>query len=368
MELWQPTLLIDEADSFLRDNEEARGLINSGLYRETAFVIRTVGDDHTPTSFRTWGPKVICGIGKLADTIEDRSIPLRMRRKLPGERVDPIRHSDPYLWTRLQQRMARWVGDHREAIAQARPAPVIGLNDRAQDCWEPLLALADLAGGEWSARARSAAQALHGTEDDTRSIHTELLADIQDVFERRHATRLASASLIEALVSDDELPWATWNRGNPIAPRQLSTHLGTFGVHSKNLKMADGSVLKGYLATDFQDAFARYLSPTRMSTSATALLPHESAGCEGSASATGHATGGGDPLPATATAIRCEAIDRHGDVARSGLPRTVADAVADPVPSQTVTVSQSSAVADSGPWPDEKEQDGEGGEKEIFDL
>src|SRR5690606_1013289 len=95
LELWTPTLLIDEVDAFLEAHEEARGILNAGFTRDTAFVIRCVGDDHMPTRFNVWGAKALCGIGKIADTLADRSIPLRLRRKLPGERTVKIRHADP---------------------------------------------------------------------------------------------------------------------------------------------------------------------------------------------------------------------------------------------------------------------------------
>ena len=360
MELWQPTLLIDEADTFLRDNEEARGLINSGLYRETAFVIRTVGDDHIPTQFRTWGAKVVCGIGKLADTIEDRSIPLRMRRKVTGERVANIRQSDTEIWRRVQARIARWADDNRYAIADARPAPAVGLNDRAQDCWEPLLAIADLAGGEWPGRARAAAQALHGIEEETPSIGVELLRDIKDVFERRGVSRLASATLIEHLTNDDELPWATWNRGKPISPRQLSARLGEFGIRSKNLKMSNGAVPKGYDLPDFRDAFTRYLSPPTPALSATPLQPHSSAGFDESLSATPSATNFGQPLPATSQGLR-------NQVAGSGSAKNVADAVADKDASQTAPLSQSSVVADKTPRSGESKEVDKSG-TEVFEV
>ena len=73
VDAWAPTLLIDEADTFLRDNEELRGILNSGHTRELAFVIRTVGDDHEPRKFSTWGAKAIALIGGLKDTLADRS-------------------------------------------------------------------------------------------------------------------------------------------------------------------------------------------------------------------------------------------------------------------------------------------------------
>lgn len=282
MELWQPTLLVDEADTFLRDNEEAQGLINSGLYRETAFVLRSVGDDHTPTAFRTWGAKVLCGIGKLADTIEDRSIPLRMRRKVPGESVINIRLSDRNIWLNLQARMARWADDNRHAITSARPAFAHGLNDRAQDCWEPLLAIADLSGGEWPGRARAAALALHGVEEEAPSINIELLRDIKAVFDERGASRIASRELLRALVDDDETPWGTWNRGKPLAVRQLAARLSEFGIGPKTARLPGGERLKGYLIADFRDAFHRYLSADTPFTSVTPGQPHNSAASEAS--------------------------------------------------------------------------------------
>jgi hypothetical protein len=272
VEKWQPTLLIDEADSFLRDNEEARGLINSGLYRKNAFVIRCTGDDFEPTQFSTWGAKALCGIGRLADTIEDRSIPLRMRRKVAGESVESIRHADPALWRNLQSRITRWVADHHDQMAGVRPEPVAGLNDRANDCWESLLMIADLAGGEWPEHARGAAIALHGIEEDSPSIGVELLRDIREVFDRRNTTRMASRDLLEQLVEDDESPWATWNRGKPMTIRQLAQRLSEFGIRTKQSK-AGGKNLKSYLLPDFHDVFMRYLSDEKGSGVADSPLP-----------------------------------------------------------------------------------------------
>ncbi|KQZ77753.1 hypothetical protein ASD55_07800 [Rhodanobacter sp. Root561] len=286
VELWSPTLGIDEADAFLKDNEEARGLINSGLYREGAFVIRCVGDDHTPTKFSTWAPKILCGIGKLAGTIEDRSIPLRMRRKVAGETAANIRRSDPQPWMDLQARLTRWARDHRHRIASAQPAPAHGLGDRAQDCWEPLLAIADLAGSEWPGLARAAALALHGVEEETQSINVELLRDVEAAFKERHTGRLASRELLDILTHDEEAPWATWNRGNPLTIRQLAARLSEFGIKPKTTRLPNGDRLKGYALADFADAFNRYLSAEGGNLSVTAGQPHSSAVCEASATVT----------------------------------------------------------------------------------
>ena len=87
VEKWAPTLLIDEADTFLSGKDDMRGVLNSGHKRSSAYVIRSVGDEHEPHQFRTWSPKVIAAIGELPDTLADRSINVRLRRRLPDEEI-----------------------------------------------------------------------------------------------------------------------------------------------------------------------------------------------------------------------------------------------------------------------------------------
>jgi len=258
LELWTPTLLIDEVDSFLTEHDGARGILNAGFTRDTAFVIRCVGDNHIPTRFNVWGAKALCGIGKLADTLADRSIPLRLRRKLTGERTTKIRHASPATFAELVSKLARFAIDNREAIRTARPAEVEALNDRANDCWEPLLAVAELAGGNWPRLARIAAATLHGLEEDTPSIGAELLASIRDAFDNRRADRLSTADLLEALAENEEAPWAAWNRGKPMTPHQLAKRLGDFGIKPATLRI-EYRTAKGYKREQFEESFARYL-------------------------------------------------------------------------------------------------------------
>ncbi|WP_160285934.1 DUF3631 domain-containing protein [Pseudomonas knackmussii] len=267
IELWAPTLLIDEVDAFLAAHEDARGILNAGFTRDSAVVIRCVGDDHIPTPFNVWGAKALCGIGKIADTLADRSVPLRLRRRTPGENVESLRHSDPALWERLRSRLARFAHDSAEAIGKARPTPIVGLNDRANDAWEPLLAIADLVGEHWPKSARNAAITLHGLEGEAPSVGAELLADVKAVFDDKRASKIFSADLLNALVADEEAPWATWNRGRPMSPRQLSAKLADFGVKSKDVRQGF-DVKKGYHLEQFADVFARYLSATGPSLSA----------------------------------------------------------------------------------------------------
>ena len=197
-------MLIDEADSFFKENEQLRGLINSGHTRQSAYVIRTVGDDHEPRQFSTWGAKAISGIGQLADTVMDRAIVLELRRKLPTESVQRLRHAEPGLFKRLASMLARFADDVAADIFNARPNLPESLNDRAQDNWEPLLAIADISRGAWPELARNAALRLSGVKKDTISSSTELLIDVRAVFEAK-GNKIFTADMVAGLCEDTEM-------------------------------------------------------------------------------------------------------------------------------------------------------------------
>ena len=259
IDAWGPSLMIDEADSFMRENEELRGILNSGHTRDSAYTVRVVGDGHTPKQFNTWGAKAIAGIGYLADTLMDRAIILELRRKLPQENVERLRHAGPDLFEYLASRLCRFANDHRETVRRARPELPQELNDRAQDNWESLFSISDAAGGIWPERARHAALAISGAADESHNtIGNELLADIREVFETKRVERIGTADLIEALCGDDEKPWATFNRGNPVSPRQVAKRLREYGIFSKQMHIGYNAV-KGYEKSWFGDVFARYL-------------------------------------------------------------------------------------------------------------
>jgi putative DNA primase/helicase len=281
IDAWQPTLLIDEVDACLKDNEELRGLINCGHTRESAFTIRCVGDDHTPKKFNVWGAKALSGIGHVADTLMDRAILLELRRKLPHESVDRIRHAEPGLFDELRAKLARFAEDNAERVRLARPVLPPSLNDRAQDNWEPLLAIAMVAGGGWYDLAVTAALKLSGSESPTQSIGVELLADIQETFERLKVDRISTADLIKELCADDEKSWATYNRGLQIKPRQVAAKLKGFGIFSKTIRV-NSSTPKGYERDSFTEAFSRYVHPPSLS--ATTPQPAQTLGLSVAAS------------------------------------------------------------------------------------
>jgi putative DNA primase/helicase len=192
----------------------------------------------------------------------DRSIILELRRKLPHESVDRIRYAETGLFYELCQKLARFANDNSARVRLERPDLPHSLNDRQQDNWEPLLAIATVAGGSWHNIAIAAALKLSGGESLSLSIGTELLADIQEIFERKKIDRISSVDLIKELCADDEKPWATYNKGFQIKPRQIASRLKGYDIHSKTIRISFGETPKGYEISQFKEAFLRYIPLT----------------------------------------------------------------------------------------------------------
>ena len=233
-----------------------RGILNSGHTRDTACVIRCEGDDNRPKEFSTWAPKVIAGIGKLAATLRDRSITIAMRRKKPHERVAKLRARDTDAFVILRRKALRWTGDNLEQLKAATPKIPEGLNDRAADNWEPLLAIAELAGGEWPKLAQTAATALSkDVEGDT--IKTQLLADIRTAF--GNLEQITTKALVETLIADEGKPWGAFGKaGKPITGHAIARLLKDFGIKPDDIWI-EGASARGYRCSAFKDVWDLYL-------------------------------------------------------------------------------------------------------------
>jgi putative DNA primase/helicase len=261
VEKYSPTLLIDEGDTFLRDNEEMRGILNSGLTRGSAYVIRCDGDDNDPKPFRTWCPKLIALIGKLPGTLQDRSIVVPLKRKLANERVERYGLKQSPVFHDLRSKCARWAFDHLDGLKSADPKMPDGLGDRAQDCWRPLLAIAEAIGGEWPAKAHKAAVSLSGVtpeSNETASHRVLLLTHIREIFDDKikgQTGEIGSQHLTEFLCEREDWPWGEWRHGKAISTRGVAMILGSHGIRAKHERT--GNV---YARGMFEDAWRRYLS------------------------------------------------------------------------------------------------------------
>jgi len=254
IELKRPTLLIDEADTFLPENEELRGILNSG-HRQGGCVVRTVGDEFEPRSFSTYAPCAIALIGKLPSTLADRSVSIELRRRRWDEPIEPFRFDRTEHLDQLARKAARWAVDNAELLRGTDPEMPAGVFNRVADNWRPLLAIADAAAGEWPARVRRAIQSGGCGEQSVREL---VLADIQMIFAERAVDRLPSAELVDALIAIENRPWAEWKADKPISANGLARLLARLAITPETIRVSDRTA-KGYQRSQFEDAYERYL-------------------------------------------------------------------------------------------------------------
>ncbi len=257
IEKHEPTMLIDEADTFLNNNSELRGILNSGHRVKSAFVMRCNSETNDPESFSTWCPKALFMIGDPSETLRDRSIPIRITRKAPDENVTKMARDFDEQQLHLRRKYVRYCQDNNFIENDNNVPPVA--NDRALENWGPLLAIADQAGGEWPERTRQAMVILETKEaNDQESVGQLLLADIRQLFMQTAVDKLFSADLVMQLLILEGQPWSEWNNGRPITQNSLAELLKTYRIRPKTIRM--GVITrKGYEFSAFTDAFARYL-------------------------------------------------------------------------------------------------------------
>jgi Protein of unknown function (DUF3631) len=268
-----PTILFDEIDTVFgpkaKENEEIRGLLNAG-HRRGAVAGRCVvrGKIVETEEIPAYCAVALAGLGWLPDTILSRSVIVRMRRRKPGERIEPFRRRvhtpDGHA---LRVVLAGWAAGMVNELTNAFPEMPKSVEDRDADVWEPLLAIADSIGGTWPQRARDAAVALVAASKDAEpSLGLRLLADLRTVF--GNIPEMRTAAILKALHELPEAPWADL-RGKPLNDHSLAARLRQYEVKSRNLVIGDERP-KGYLRADLADAWAIYLpSPDKSATSAT---------------------------------------------------------------------------------------------------
>jgi hypothetical protein len=258
-----PTLLLDESDATFKGDKEfaetLRGILNTGYLRSGKTSLCTMrGKNVEYIDLSTFGAKAIAGIGSLPDTVADRSVPIRLTRKLASENVERFRRRriEPE-GNAIRMQLAAWaqgflVGSHPE------PAGLDGLPDRAADICEPLLMIAEACGDVVAARGRQALLTLcgHAREDESRGVR--LLRDIRAVFDDEDTDRIASAHLADVLTSFEESPWGP-QYGKQFDARALARLLKPFNIRPRSIRIDDMATPKGYLRDQFTDAWARYL-------------------------------------------------------------------------------------------------------------
>ncbi len=261
-----PTIILDEADALFRtktkaeQNEDLRALFNNGFARGKP-TWRCVGPKQEPTQFSNFAMAALAGIGKLPDTITDRAISIALQRRSPTEEVAKFRQRrDCPNLNSIRNQLAEWVQANITELEKAQP--VMPVDDREADAWEPLFAIAELAGGEWPARAKLACLALcESAADDDSDNDTLLLHDIRNIFADVQMPTgwagtpfLASQTLVNELRDIEESPW----KDKELNTSKLAAALKPYGVRPGHNA---AKTQRGYMLESFRDAFRRYLRP-----------------------------------------------------------------------------------------------------------
>lgn len=269
-----PTVLQDEADAIFGKTstpqaEDLRALYNAG-YRKGATVDRCEGDakNMKVREFPVHAPVALAGLaGRMPDTITTRGVTIHMRRRSPGQQVADFRERDARAEAEpIREQLDTWAQQNHEVLAAARPAMPTGVTDRAAEIWEPLLAIADLAGADWSAKARVACRFFviaSAADDEKLSLGQRLLRDIKVVMDRERVDGMWSADIITKLTADPESEWRDrW--GKALDQRRLAKELNRYGVRSVNLRIGVGQA-KGYSIegpTGLRQAWDHWLAPS----------------------------------------------------------------------------------------------------------
>lgn len=256
-DLFRPTLLIDECDTFIKGGDASLiGIINSGHTKSGATVTRCGGDNYDPRAYSTWMPMVLASIGKLPDTVMDRSVIINLRRKKAKEYVDRVPADIGEKCIDIRRQVLRWRTDLRDKILRSTAEPDNVGNDRAVDNWSPLYAVAECISPAWASSCDRSYRTLTVAQEP--ELQTELLRDIRETFQTYTDNRIPSQELVKLLCKNPDWVWRQCKNGGPLDPREMAKMLAPYGIKPKPNRKGDKTV-RGYERNQFDDAFDRYL-------------------------------------------------------------------------------------------------------------
>jgi putative DNA primase/helicase len=325
IEAAHPVLLLDEVDRFLsKKDDDIIGILNAG-YKTSGYVLRMeeVDGKHVPRKFSPFCPKMLAGIGNLPRTLAERSIRIPLQKKKKGQKSTRLRDRDTQEFKGIRARALRWVNDHRARLEEIRDRDEVqfpnALGDRDGETWEPLLAIALLAGEEWQKRAMKAATSLSGASTADDEYGTLLLEHVREIFEAEDTNSIPSKVLLQRLNDNEEWPWRERGKaGKPMSLPAMQSTLKGFNIHvePEPIRMEKYGKQRGYLRAKFEEAWDTCCKPRSghnqaadeaSSSLAPSLSP--SAGCGTVANAHGSGISGdfqGVARTPAATPRKCE--------------------------------------------------------------
>jgi len=254
----QPTVLIDESDTFFGANNEIKNIINTGFQKRFG-VARSCGKNFENIKhYNVFGLMAVASINNLPDTIMDRGIKINMRRKLPTENVELLRERVvEEEFEVIKQKCRRFMLDYGKQAGEHIMGNIQGLNDRACDVWEGIVGIASIVGD--TERVINAAKNISkNNADDSDNTKNRLLKDILQIFVKHNFFDLSSAYIVNELIEFTDSPWRENNNGRPMTPYKLASLLREYKIPTFQ-KNIDGSNTRHYSFESFADVFARYI-------------------------------------------------------------------------------------------------------------
>ena len=150
-----PTVILDENDAGFLRRPALANLVNASWTPDHP-IPRTINGKQV--FFQVFCPKIIVMRGRqMEPTTASRFIWCKVWAKLEDEDVEDFDGRDCEAFEQLRRKFTRWAADNAAALDTIKPTYPPRFNNRLQKNWRLLLAIAELAGGEWPQRARRAA-------------------------------------------------------------------------------------------------------------------------------------------------------------------------------------------------------------------
>ncbi|HEY6249119.1 MAG TPA: DUF3631 domain-containing protein [Candidatus Angelobacter sp.] len=251
------TLFLDNCHHLFGPTERQPiiALLNSGSDAGLSYL-------SAPDEYSFFGPKAFAGNAPLPPSLAQRCIPITLRRKKFSDARTRFRpdkdHRDA---VDLVHDLVAWIDRNGAAIqkaAQTSPPRIPpGHTPREQACAEPLLHLADLIGGSWPEKARTALSNIFKLAESTQAVG--LLSDIRALFYvKEDPEYLSTKDMLAGLTVIEYRPWVKWTGGSG---QKIATLLRPLGITSRSLQCGSEKAFRGYLFRDFEDAWERYTAP-----------------------------------------------------------------------------------------------------------
>jgi putative DNA primase/helicase len=260
-----PTLILDEADTYMKEDEVLRGVIDSGHEREFAYVMRVINEQGDVGQFSTWCPKGIAMIGLPKKTIISRSIHIRMDRKGDDIKTEKIRRKHFAELEPLRRKISRLANDIRDRVRVFEESDLLG--NRADDNWSPLFAIASTASEQWLRDATQTAERMSRKDaQDTKSFGRYLLESLDRIIQAKCESSsdekvfLSTENLLSpkiGLNADKEAPWFV-KSDQGLSANGLANVLKSYGIKSVQLREGQDRGKRGYWSDELEEVIKKY--------------------------------------------------------------------------------------------------------------